>query len=131
MRLPPPLVLLVGCIAVAAALTRVLPAGEYDRHVDAATGRTVVEPGTYHRVEAAPVGPFAAVVSIPRGLIEGADVIALVLLVGAAWVIVERVGTLGRAVHWLVARFHGRGLWAIPVVALLFAVMGGLEKPRN
>jgi uncharacterized ion transporter superfamily protein YfcC len=131
MRLPHPLVLLVGCIAVAAALTWVLPAGEYDRHVDAATGRTVVEPGTYHRVEAAPVGPFAAVVSIPRGLIEGADVIALVLLVGAAWVIVERVGTLGRAVRWLVARFHGRGLWAIPVVALLFAVMGGLENMQE
>ncbi len=131
MRLPHPLVLLVGCVALAAALTWVLPAGEYDRHVDTATGRNVVEPGTYHRVEAAPVGPFAAVVAIPRGLIEGADVIALVLLVGAAWVIVERVGTLGRAVRWLVALFRGRGLWALPVVAVLFAVMGGLENMQE
>jgi uncharacterized ion transporter superfamily protein YfcC len=43
-------------------------------------------------------------------------------------VVVERAGTLGRAVAALVRRFRSRGLWAIPVVALLFALMGALEN---
>lgn len=50
MRVPSPLTLLVGCTLIAAALTYVIPAGEYDRRNDPATGRSVVVSGTYHRV---------------------------------------------------------------------------------
>ena len=61
-RFPHPLTLLVLCILVAGALTWVLPAGEYQRREDPATGRNVVVPGTYAPVEATPVGPFQALV---------------------------------------------------------------------
>src|SRR3954468_5450265 len=88
MRLPHPVVLLGGAVLVAALLTWILPAGQYDRRDDAATGRRVVVAGTYHAVERAPVGPFAAVVAIPRGFIAGAEIIFLVLFSGGAWVIV-------------------------------------------
>src|SRR5882672_5743420 len=131
MRLPHPVVLLVAGVAVCAALTWVLPAGEYDRRDDPDTGRRVVVAGTYHRVDPAPVGPFAAVVAIPRGFVEAADVIALVLFVGAAWMIVDRVGALGRLVSMLVASFGSRGLLAIPVVSLFFAMMGALENMQE
>lgn len=128
MRLPHPVVLMLAGVAVAAALTWVLPAGEFDRQVDPATGRRVVVAGTYHAVEAAPVGLMGAAVSVPRGLVAAAEVIAVVLLVGGAWVVVERAGTLGRAVTALVRRFRNRGLLAIPVIAFLFALMGALEN---
>src|SRR5512132_2336624 len=105
MRIPHPVILLVAGVAVCAALTWILPPGEYDRRDDANTGRRVVVAGTYHHVEPAPVGPFAAVVAIPRGFVEAADVIAVVLFVGAAWVVVDRIGTLGRVITWLVAAF--------------------------
>ena len=70
------------------------------------------------RVERAPVGPFAAAVSVPRGFVAGADVIAVVLFVGGAWVVVDRLGTLPALVAVLVARFRRRGLWAIPVICI-------------
>src|SRR5437868_3156890 len=95
-RLPHPLILLLGGVLVAAALTWILPAGEYNRHDDPATHRNVVVAGTYHAVPRAPVGPFAAVVAVPRGFVDAADVIAVILLVGGAWVVVDRLGTLGR-----------------------------------
>ncbi len=117
-----------GAVLVAAVLTWLLPAGQYDRRDDPATGRRVVVPGTYHRTEAAPVGPFAAAVSIPRGFISGADVIVLVLLVGGAWVVVDRLGTLPAVVGWVVDRFSTRGIWVIPLVAIFFGVMGALEN---
>src|SRR4051812_5712895 len=131
MRLPHPVVLLLGAVAIAAALTWILPAGEFDRRDDAATGRRVVVAGTYHRVPPAPVGPFAAVVAVPRGIVEAADVIAVVLFVGGAWVIVDRLGTLSAVVGALVGRLHGRGLLAIPILSIFFALMGALENMQE
>ena len=117
-RFPHPVVLLGAAVLVAAALTWILPAGQYERRDDAATGRRVVVAGTYHLTAPAPVGPFAAAVSIPRGFIAGADIIVLILLVGGAWVVVG----------WLVDRFAGRGLWVIPIVSVFFCVMGAVEN---
>jgi uncharacterized ion transporter superfamily protein YfcC len=131
MKLPHPVILLGAGVVLCAVLTWLLPAGEYDRRDDPATGRRVVVAGTFHSVDPAPVGPFAAVVAIPRGFVEAADVIGLVLFVGAAWVVVDRVGSLGRLISSLVASFGSRGLFAIPVVALFFAVMGALENMQE
>src|SRR5207253_8696420 len=128
LRLPHPLILLLAGVAVAAALTWILPAGAFDRRDDPATGRRVVVAGTYHAVDRAPVGPFAAAVAVPRGFVAAADVIAVVLFVGGAWVVVDRVGTLPALVAVLVARFRRRGLWAIPPICLFFAAMGALEN---
>ncbi|HEX8943824.1 MAG TPA: hypothetical protein VF785_11860 [Gemmatimonadaceae bacterium] len=130
-RLPHPLLLLIAAVLVAAALTWILPAGEYSRRDDPITHRSVVVAGTYHAVPRAPVGPFAAAVAIPRGFVEAADVIAVVLLVGGAWVVVDRLGTLGRLVAVLVASFRSRGLIAIPVISLFFAIMGALENMQE
>src|ERR1700722_11485926 len=74
-RVPNPLTLLVGCTIIAAALTYIIPAGEYDRRSDPATGRSVVVSGTFHRVAADPVGLFGAAVAIPRGMIDAAAVV--------------------------------------------------------
>ena len=131
LRLPHPLILLLGGVLVAAGLTWALPAGQYDRREDPATGREVVVAGTYKRVDPAPVGPFAALVSVPRGFVEAADVVAVVLFVGGAWVVVDRLGTLGRLVAALVAVFRRRGLLAIPIVAFFFAAMGALENMQE
>ena len=131
LRLPHPVVLLGAAVIVAAILTWVLPSGQYDRKDDAATGRRVVVAGTFHAVERAPVGPFATAVAIPRGFIAASDVIFLVLLVGGAWVVVDRLGTLPAVVGWLVDRFAARGLLVIPIVAVFFATMGALENMQE
>jgi len=130
-KLPHPVILLIAGVAVCAALTWILPAGQYDRRDDPATGRSVVVAGTYHRVDPAPVGPFAAAVAIPRGFVEAADVIGVVLFVGAAWIVVDRIGTLSRLIAALVGAFGSRGLIAIPVVSLFFATMGALENMQE
>lgn len=131
LRLPHPIVLLLGAVIIAALFTWILPAGEYARQADAATGRQVVVAGTYHSVERSPVGALAAAVAVPRGFIEAADVIICVLLAGGAFVLLDQVGVLGRAVGALTGRLKTRGLWAIPIVALFFYCMGGLENMQE
>lgn len=131
LRLPHPVVLLVLAIAVAAACTWLIPAGEYQRVLNEAAGRTVVVPGTYAPVPATPVGLFDLFVAIPRGIAAGADVIATILFVGGAFVVAERLGTLGRLLAALAARLGTRGLVALPVVIVFFGVMGALENMQE
>jgi uncharacterized ion transporter superfamily protein YfcC len=131
LRLPHPLVLLSGCVFLAAAASWVVPAGEFDRREDEATGRSVVVAGTYHAVDPAPVGPFQALVALPRGLIDAGEVVFLVFLVGGAFTVVDETGTLRRAVGWLVDRLKGRDLLVIPVVSVCFAIGGVVENMQE
>ncbi|GAA4364841.1 putative basic amino acid antiporter YfcC [Hymenobacter saemangeumensis] len=127
-RFPHPLVLLVGFIILAAALSYVLPAGRFERQKDAATGRDVVVAGSYHRVPATPVSPLDMVVDIPKGLADAAAVVFLIFLAGGAFTVVDQTGALRHGVDWLLARAHGREVVIIPLVSLLFATMGALEN---
>jgi uncharacterized ion transporter superfamily protein YfcC len=129
-RLPHPVVLLLGAIVVAAALTWVLPAGEYQRRDDPVTGRRVAVAGTYQAVERAPVGPFRTVMAVPRGFAAGIDVVMTVLLCGAAWVVVDVLGTLRVVVAALVRRLR-RPPVAIGVVSVFFAAMGAAENMQE
>lgn len=121
---PHPLTLLVGCVLLAAALTWLLPAGKYERREDAATGRNVVVPGTYARVEARPVNAFQAIVAIPKGIIDAASVIGLVFLIGGGFTVVERTGTFGRLVAGLARRVSRRGILVIPIASVAFSLGG-------
>jgi uncharacterized ion transporter superfamily protein YfcC len=130
-RFPHPLVLLSGAVFLAAAASWVLPSGSYDRTVDEATGRTVVVSGTFHDVEPAPVGPFDAMVAMPRGMIHAAEIIFLVFLIGGAFTVVDHSGVLRRGVGWLVNRLGDRTILVIPIVAVLFATGGALENMQE
>lgn len=126
MRLPHPLVLLLGCVGVAAALTWIIPAGAFDRRTDEA-GTSIVVGGTYKKVDASPVGPAAAVLAVPRGIVAGADVILTVLFVGGAFALLDSTGALARLVGMLVGHAR-RPRLIIAVVSLAFAVLGALEN---
>jgi uncharacterized ion transporter superfamily protein YfcC len=124
-RFPHPLILLVLCVLVAAVLTWLLPAGAYERREDPVAERQVVVAGTYRPVPPSPVGPFEALVAIPKGMSDAASVIFYVFLVGGAFAVVERTGALGQLVNWLAARLAGQGIWVIPIVGFAFG-WGGI-----
>jgi uncharacterized ion transporter superfamily protein YfcC len=130
-RFPHPLILLVACTLLAAALTHLLPAGQFERREDTATGRSVVVAGTYARVEARPVGAFPALVAIPKGMADASAVIFYVFLVGGAFAVVDRTGALAALVNWLVARLARRGLWVIPAAGLAFGLGGVLIQMQE
>ena len=128
---PHPLVLLGGCVILAAAASYVLPAGEFDRADDEATGRSVVVAGTYHAVERTPVNLFDAMVALPRGMAEAGEVIFLVFLIGGAFTVVDETGALRRGVTSLVRALGGRDLLVIPIVSMFFATGGVVENMQE
>jgi len=123
--------LLVGCTLLAAALTHILPAGEYARHADPVTGREVVVAGTYHRVTPSPVSAFGAVVALPKGMQAAGSVIFFIFLIGGAFGVVERTGALHDGIDRLAARLGSRGMLAILIVCLAFAAGGALENMQE
>ncbi len=131
LRIPHPLALLVACILLAGAATWLLPPGRYARHHDDVTGRDIVVAGTYARVEAAPVGPFAALIAIPKGIGAAADVVAFVFLVGGAFAVVEQTGALRRALRRLISVVGTRQALVIPIICLAFALGGALENMQE
>ena len=126
MRSLHPLVLLLGCLCVAAALTHLLPAGAFERRDDPDTGRRLVVAGTYQRSDPAPVGPFQALVAIPRGLAEASGVIFFVFLVGGGFAVVEQTGASTRAVQHVVARLGRSETLVIPLACVAFGLGGVL-----
>ena len=129
-NLPHPFVLLLGGVAIAAALTWILPAGAYQRRTDPASGRNLVVPGTYARIDSAPVGPMAAVLAVPRGIVAGADVILTVLFVGGAFALLDATGALSRLVGALVGRTTNPRIIVV-FVCLAFATLGALENMQE
>ena len=130
-RFPHPLTLLVGCVILAAILTHIVPAGEYDRREDPATGRMVVVPGSYHAVAANPLGILETGLAIPKGLIDGASVVVAILIVGGAFVVVDRTGAFRVALARLVRRLGTRRSLALPITAFVFATGGALENMQE
>ena len=111
-------------------LTWVLPAGAYQRRTDAASGRNLVIPGTYARIDPAPVGAMAAVLAVPRGIVAGADVILTVLFVGGAFALLDATGALSRLVGALIGRRITPRIIVI-FVCLAFATLGALENMQE
>jgi len=126
-RLPHPIVVLTTLVFLAAALTWVVPAGQYERRQDPTTGRQVLVDGTYRPVEARPVGLFGAAVAIPRGFDASAEVIVLIFLVGGALVIIERTGTLARLTGSMAVGLRHRRALAVVIISVVFALLGAVE----
>ncbi|MGZ5498027.1 MAG: YfcC family protein [Candidatus Aminicenantales bacterium] len=123
LRVPHTYVLLIGLIALAAALTWIIPAGSYDRVVK--DGRELVDPLSYHSVAARPAGPGAFVLAFPRGLLEIAPIVFYIFIIGGAFGVLNRTGMIQAGVQALVRRLGGRKALIVPLLTIVFAVGGG------
>src|SRR5688500_20322607 len=81
----------------------------------------VVIPGSYHAVEANPLGVLETGLAFPKGLIEAASVLAVILIGGGAFVVVDRTGAFRVALGRLVRRLGTRRSLALPHPAFRFA----------
>ena len=114
---PHPMVILLGIIVLASLATYIIPSGSFDRVLDEETGREIVVSGSYHLTEDKDVSFYDLVLSIPEGIIVGADIIVLILIIGGAFYVVERTGAIQVGIEALVYRFRNRGF----VLLLIFS----------
>lgn len=123
LRVPHTYVLLAGLIVLAAVATWIIPAGSYDRVVE--RGREIVDPLSFHLVEARPAGIGALFLAFPRGLLEIAEIVFYIFIIGGAFGVLNKTGVIQAGVRSVVRRLGGRKALVVPLLAVVFAVGGG------
>jgi len=122
-KIPHTYVLLISLTVLAAILTWVVPAGRYERAVD--RGRTLIDPASFHAVQAQPAGIFEVLLAFPKALVEVADIIFYIFIIGGTFGVLNRTGLIQGGIQALVKRIGGPQALIVPVLTLVFAIGGG------
>jgi uncharacterized ion transporter superfamily protein YfcC len=130
-RFPTAYTILFALIVLVAALTWVIPAGQYERETSEALGREVAVAGTYEPTQANPQG-FWDVLLAPVGgfydpesyTAEAIDVALFVLLIGGFLGVVNATGAIDTGIATAMRAMKGRERWMIPILMTLFAAGG-------
>lgn len=123
-QVPHTYVILFMIIILVTLATYVLPAGVYERVTDPNTGRTVVDPASYHHVERTPVGPFDMIKAIPDGMKAAASIVFFIFIVGGAFAIITETGAVSAGIHKAVRSLEGKEKLMIPIIMLIFSIGG-------
>jgi len=114
-------------VVLTVAATWFIPGGEYERVEK--EGRIIPVAGTYHRVESRPQGLGALFVSPAKGFVEASAIIAIVLIVGGAFSVIQKTGAVNGVIHNLAFRFGESKtlrLLLIPVTMVVFSLGGAV-----
>jgi uncharacterized ion transporter superfamily protein YfcC len=123
-EMPHPLVILFAIVVLAAAATYVLPGGEYQRIEK--DGRKVAVAGSYRSVPHRPQGlPELALVPF-NGMMEAAEILVLIFIIGGAFNIIKDTGALSAGISRAAGSLKGREAFLIPVLMSLFGLAGGI-----
>lgn len=116
---------------VIAALTWIIPAGQYQVVKNEALGRLVPIVGSYQLVDANPQGIVEVLMAPVQGFYDpvsyaarAADVALFVLVIGGFLAVVTRTGAIDAGINGSMARLKGREKWMIPLLMGLFALGG-------
>ena len=123
-KTPHTFVILVAIIIIAAIATYLIPAGEFTRFKDAATGKTLVEAGSYHRIASNPLNPLLILSAIYTGIVKSASTITFMLIIGGAFEVITSTGALTALCKKLSKTFSKHKYAVIPVFLTLFSIFG-------
>lgn len=123
-KTPHTFVILVTIIIIAAIATYLIPAGEFTRFKDAATGKTLVEAGSYHRIASNPLNPLLIPSAIYTGIVKSASTITFMLIIGGAFEVITSTGALTALCKKLSKTFSKHKYAVIPVFLTLFSIFG-------
>jgi len=130
-QFPSAFTILFGLIILVAALTHVVPAGQYETAYSEALGRDVPVAGTYRQIEPNPQGLFDVILAPVAGLYDpvtnqanAIDVALFVLVIGGFIGVVVATGAINAGIARAMVALEGREKWMIPVLMALFAAGG-------
>jgi uncharacterized ion transporter superfamily protein YfcC len=132
-RMPHAVVLMLGIIVAAAALTWITPSGEFSR-----TPAGLVVPGSYRAIPkdfagalavrstktvgaATPARPVAIVSSIPAGMTRSAALIVMILFIGGMFGVLQESGALEAGIERLLTLTRGNPVAVVSILMIALA----------
>lgn len=112
-------------IVFVAALTYIIPAGQFDR-VEGADGRMRVIQGTFHYIEQTPSSVWDIFLAIPEGIISTAAMVVCTLIIGGGIEVIQQTGALNIGISKGITRFNKKGGdVALIFLFVIFSILGG------
>ena len=105
--------------------TYLVPGGAYEKIVNEA-GKTVVVDGSFKYVESKPQGVFDVLQAPIQGIIEGAEIIAFLFIVGGAFNIITKTKAIDFGIMRIVNVFKGKEIFIIPIIFFMFSLGGAV-----
>lgn len=124
-KIPNAFIILFMLIAIIAACTWVVPAGNFERVQHPETGITEVAANSYSLAETqSPVGLFKMFLCIQKGFVESGSVIFLIFFAYFCVFTIAKTGSLHGAIHALLKKVDGRETLLIPIFMIIFSFSG-------
>lgn len=124
-KVPNTYLLIFSLLVLIAALTWIIPGGQYERTV--INGREVVVPGSFRYTESNPQGLFALFIAPLKGFKEAALIIGFILFVGGSFNVLASTGAIDSFIKKLLV-LHNRSKLVkslfIPLLVFLFSFGG-------
>lgn len=125
-KMPHTYVILTIILLAVVVMCYLIPAGEYDRVEDPASGRMVVVPESFHYTEGKLPGVFDIFLALQRGYVDAADILFLIVFAYGYVYMLTKNGTLNNSIQLLVRKMKGRTHLLIPVCMLIFGLLGAM-----
>ena len=123
-QMPHTFSIIFGLILICGILTWILPSGVFDRKFDEKTSTELVISGSYHKVDKNPQGLISIMSSFSKGLVDAAEVISYLLIVGGSYGVILKTGAIDAALKSVINKFHNRDNILIVLVMIVFAIGG-------
>lgn len=129
--LPSVYTILFLLIVFIAALTWIVPAGQYDMANNELLGKSVPVAGSYHQVESSPQGINDILLAPIKGFYDpvtnqarAIDVALFVLIIGGFFGVVNKIKAIESGIFQITNKLKGREIWMIPTLMGFFALGG-------
>lgn len=132
-RMPHTYVILFLLIVIAAILTWVLPAGQFERVIPEGATREYVVPGTYTQTQQQGVDLFEIVKAIPKGMDGACTIIFMIMISTAAFHVIRSTGALDNGIGSVMQKVKQAkvpGYVVICTVIFLFSLLGVIVGPE-
>lgn len=123
---PHTLIIITMIILLAAVLTYVIPAGNFERQkVQVAGGKeyNMVIPGTYHSIEQKPIGLLDLFKSVPKGFLATSWICFLVLIVGGTFHVITETGSIQAFLNKVLKKSGDKSIYFIPIIVFMFSII--------
>ena len=131
LKFPSAYTILMLLTVLMAALTWLIPAGQYQMVNNETLGKMVPLVGSYQTVEANPQGFLDILMAPIQGFYDptnymarAVDVALFVLVIGGYLAVVTQTGAIDAGIAKTMARLGGKERWMIPILMGLFALGG-------
>src|SRR5699024_8898325 len=128
-KMPDVFIIIFGIAILAAIATYIVPAGMFER--EEVDGITRVISGSFENTEGNPANLLDLFVAIQQGMIETANIIFLILMIGGVVAVIEHTGAIDAGINLLIEKSKGKYMVLITTVALAFGVLASMGLVAN